>query len=77
MKRKTAAQQASAGGWGQVASDTMARYAERRPTMRRRCPRCLSAGVTRTSTHTGCTNGVALMDGCEFHVTQWVREWSG
>jgi len=36
---------------------------------RRRCTCC-----KRRATHIGMANGVALMGGCEFMVTKWVRD---
>lgn len=37
---------------------------------RRRCPFNQCVGQT---THSGFANGVCLMQGCEFHVRQWVK----
>lgn len=60
----------SGGGWGEVASVEMTRYAKPFPRMRRRC----GDACTNRATHCGCANGMALMSGCEFHVAQWVRD---
>lgn len=60
----------SGGGWGEVASGDMNRYAKTFPRMRRRC----GDNCPNRATHFGCANGMALMSGCEFHVAQWVRD---
>lgn len=64
---------ASKGGWGEVGSDQLSpRYAKPFPRMRRRCWQ--GDNCPNRSTHCGMANGMALMDGCEFHVTRWVRD---
>jgi hypothetical protein len=67
--RETRARLASSGGWGQVGSDDMLRYAAKAPNRRKRC-RCGCGGAL---THYGMANGVALMGGCEMSVYRWVR----
>lgn len=63
------AKMASKGGWGEIGSDSDTRYGMPRPQLRRRCPN----GCGNRATHMGMANGVALVCGCEFHVTAWVR----
>ncbi len=42
---------------------------------RRRCPYCPGRGMSKPrQTHLGVANGVTLMAGCEWHVSQWVRD---
>jgi hypothetical protein len=65
------------GGWGEVGSDWHPRYAKPNPTNRRHCLRCMRRQHLTRASHTGFANGVALMTGCEFHVTQWVRSTRG
>lgn len=60
----------SPGGWGQVGSDDMQRYAKEAPDRRKKC-RCGCGGRL---THYGMANGVALMGGCVLSVRRWVSE---
>lgn len=44
---------------------------------RRRCPYPVPGGghCPNPSTHYGMANGLALTEGCEWHVRRWVNDW--
>lgn len=72
---ETRARLASPGGWGQVGSVDMARYAQFIEDGRRRRRRCGHGDdCPNRATHLGMANGVALTTGCEFHMRVWVRD---
>jgi hypothetical protein len=41
---------------------------------RRRCWECKRDGVKRAATHVGCANGLAMANGCEWHMRKWMQE---
>lgn len=55
------------GEWG--SADEHERYAERIATR----VRCRQERCGKRTTHVGKANGVALMNGCEWHVYRWVH----
>lgn len=63
----------SAGAWG--SADHHKRYSVPRPRPHRHhCSRCRSNGARGVkATHAGMANGLCLMIGCEWHVSQWVK----
>jgi hypothetical protein len=67
----------SLGAWGQVGGiDRGPLYAKAVNSPRqhmRYCWKCKALGVKARADHVGMSNGVALTDGCQFHVMQWVR----
>jgi hypothetical protein len=71
---ETKARLLSEGDWGKYGSSEMTRYSKPRKRPGRR-PLCIQTETcTNPCTHVGFANGVALMQGCEFHVAQWVRD---
>lgn len=61
----------SPGGWGEVASADGDRYMSSVKSGRLRRCHCGCGGK---ATHTGSSNGLALMSGCEMSVRRWVRD---
>jgi hypothetical protein len=59
----------SSGGWGEVSSENGNRYM-RQSSQRRKC----SCGCGKNVTHSGCSNGLALVSGCELYVRRWMRD---
>lgn len=55
--------------WGSIAHHELTVQ----PALNRR-RRCQFCPTRRAATHVGCANGVAMMQGCEWHAHQWLRD---